>query len=163
MIETTKKIILSGNVSVGKTSLVNRYLRGRFLEKYPTSIGVRIDRREIPKNDRSIDVIIWDLASESSQQNVPQAYFIKVEGVIYVVDISEPSTFTQMSEDVTFLKEKLPNAPILIVANKSDKLSPEEIGANIQKMPLKPDLISSAKNNYNVDAVFDRLVQLMLL
>lgn len=163
MIETTKKIILSGNVSVGKTSFVNQYLRKRFLEKYPTSIGVRIDRRAIQTNKFDVDVIIWDLASESSQQNVPQAYFIKVEGVIYVIDISEPATFLHMSDDLDFLREKLPNKPILIVANKSDKLTADEIQANLKLMPVKPDYISSAKDNLNVDEVFSHLVDLMFI
>ncbi len=157
-----KKIVLSGAASVGKTSLVNQYVRQRFLDKYPSIIGVRIDRKEMHIRDFVLDMIIWDLASESSQKNIPQAYLIKAEGVIYVVDISDPSTFVQMEDDIAFLKAKLLDIPILIVANKSDKVNEDEIQGIIAGMPIRPDFIASAKNSLNIREIFDRLGELML-
>ena len=162
MTETTRKIILSGNAGVGKTSLVSRYVHDRFLNKYPSSIGVRIDRKELEINDSILDMIIWDLSSKSSQADVPQSYLLRTSGVIYVVDISEPSTFENISEDISFLKKKLPGILIIIVANKSDKVNQAEINAIINTMPVKPDFISSAKDSVNVIEIFHRLGELML-
>ena len=160
--ETTRKIILSGNTGVGKTSLVSRYVHERFLEKYPSSIGVRIDRKELQISHNILDMIIWDLSSKSSQEEVPQSYLLRTSGAIYVVDISEPSTFDNMVEDIAFFQKKLSGIPILIVANKSDKVSPAAINFIIEEMPVRPDFISSAKENINVTEIFQRLGELML-
>jgi small GTP-binding protein len=161
-IETTRKIILSGNTGVGKTSLVSRYVHERFLDKYPSSIGVRIDRKELEINDNILDMIIWDLSSKSSQTEVPQSYLLRTSGVIYVMDISEPATFDNIDKDIKFFSTKLPEAPILIVANKSDKFSTAAIIEIVNAMPVKPDFISSAKDSINVVEIFHRLGELML-
>ena len=161
-VETTRKIILSGNTGVGKTSLVSRYVHERFLDKYPSSIGVRIDRKELEINDNILDMIIWDLSSKSSQAEVPQSYLLRTSGVIYVVDISDSSTFDNIDKDIKFFTAKLPEIPILIVANKSDKLSQSAINEILNTMPVKPDFISSARNSINVVEIFQRLGELML-
>ena len=161
-VETTKKIILSGNTGAGKTSLVSRYVHERFLDKYSSSIGVRIDRKELEINDTIIDMIIWDLSSKSSQTEVPQSYLLRTAGVIYVVDISDPSTFDNIDNDIKFFTTKLPEIPILIVANKSDKINPAAMTSIIDSMPIKPDFISSARDSVNVNEIFQRLGELML-
>jgi small GTP-binding protein len=161
-VETTRKIILSGNTGVGKTSLVSRYVHERFLDKYPSSIGVRIDRKELEIKDTIIDMIIWDLSSKSSQAEVPQSYLLRTSGVIYVVDISELSTLDNIDTDMKFFCAKLPDIPILIVANKSDKVNQAEITSIIDSMPVKPDFISSARDSVNVTEIFQRLGELML-
>jgi small GTP-binding protein len=163
MTEQSKKIILVGNVNVGKTSMVNRYVHHRFSEQYISTIGVRIDKKQITIKDNILNLIIWDLAGESSQQNTPQSYFLGSSGIIYVVDISAPPSFLNMNEDLAFLKSKLPGVPLVIAANKCDLLNAVET-ENVKKMmPTKPDFFCSAKEDLGVEEVFFRLGELLLL
>ena len=163
MNEISKKIILVGNINVGKTSLVNQFVHQRFSEQYISTIGVRIDKKQLLIKEQTLNMIIWDLAGESSQQNTPQSYFLGTGGVIYVVDISTQATYQNMDNDLTFLKMKLPSVPIIIAANKSDLSGPSDAQTKAHNMPSKPDFITSAKNGSNVDDLFQRLAELMLL
>lgn len=162
MAEASKKIIVSGKAHTGKTSLVNQYLHRRFLDEYPSTIGARINHMESKSDGIRTAMIIWDLTSETRQQDVSQASLVGAEGVIYVVDISEPTTFIHMAEDIEFLKRKLPAAAILIVANKSDKVAAGDIPAIINAMSHLPDFITSARDVINVHEAFERLAEMML-
>jgi small GTP-binding protein len=162
MTESTKKIILSGHAGAGKTSLVSRFVHSRFLEKYPSSVGVRINRKELTINDHLLDMIIWDLASKSSQEHVPQSYLLRAAGIIYVVDISQPDTFDNVDADIIFLKNKLPDVPIVVVANKSDTICATKIDMVIRSASFTPDFVCSAKDAINVSEIFERLAELML-
>jgi small GTP-binding protein len=162
MNEISKKVILAGNISVGKTSIVNQYVHRRFSEQYISILGVRIDKKQITVHDIHLNLIIWDLAGESSQHNTPQSYFLGAGGILYVVDISAPPTFLNMNNDLEFLKLKLPTIPIIIVGNKVDLFSPAEV-ENFKKMiPTQPDYFTSAKSGQNVEEIFYRLGDLML-
>jgi 50S ribosomal subunit-associated GTPase HflX len=84
-------------------------------------------------------------------------------GVLYVIDISAPDSFLQLADDITYLKKKLPSTPILLIANKSDLLTSDQLESVIKTLPIKPDFVTSAKNNQNVEIAFDELGRLILL
>lgn len=163
MRELSKKVILLGNLGVGKTSLVNRFVFNRFSESYFSTIGVRIEKKAVIVDDSKIYMIIWDIAGERNQENTPQSYLLGTNGIIYVVDISNAASYQNAEVDITFLKKKLPGVPILMIANKIDLVSPTDKAAFVNSMPIKPDIFTSAKSNQNVELVFDELGRLILL
>ena len=59
-----KKICMLGGFSVGKTSLVKRYVQSIFSETYLTTVGVKIDKKTVDLSDRIVNLILWDLAGE---------------------------------------------------------------------------------------------------
>ncbi|HEB62465.1 MAG TPA: GTP-binding protein, partial [Bacteroidetes bacterium] len=126
---TSKKVILAGSFGVGKTSLFSRFLYNTFSEKYMTTIGVKVDKKVMDINGRKLTMIIWDIAGEVSQTKVPTNYLLGASGIIYVFDLSRPSTFTNMEEDIQYLNKMLEGALIKIVGNKKDLLSEEELAA----------------------------------
>lgn len=163
MRELSKKVILLGNLGVGKTSLVNRFVFNRFSESYFSTIGVRIEKKAVVVDDSKINMIIWDIAGERNQENTPQSYLLGTNGIIYVVDISNPASYQNAASDITFLKKKLPTVPILVIANKVDLISAAEKATILKTMLIIPDIFTSAKSNQNVELVFDELGKLILL
>ena len=163
MQELTKKILLLGRLGVGKTSMVNRFVHDRFSDTYYSTIGVRIEKKSIAVSQMQLNLVIWDIAGESSQKNTPQSYFLGAHGIIYLLDVTAPSSYENLTEEIDFVKQRLPGVPYLVVANKTDLLQPNELAAAIQKIPVSPDLNCSAKNNINVDNVFMELGRLILL
>jgi small GTP-binding protein len=163
MRELSKKVILLGNLGVGKTSLVNRFVFNRFSESYFSTIGVRIEKKSVEIDSNKINMIVWDIAGERNQENTPQSYLLGTNGIIYVVDISNPTSYQNAESDITYLKKKLPTIPILLIANKVDLISVAEKASLIKSMPIKPDIFTSAKSNQNVELVFDELGRLILL
>jgi GTPase SAR1 family protein len=57
-----KKVCMLGGFSVGKTSLVKRFVESVFSETYLTTVGVKIDKKTVDLGDRAVNLILWDVA-----------------------------------------------------------------------------------------------------
>ena len=162
MNQVTKKVILAGPMSVGKTSLVNKYVYHKFSEQYISTIGVRIDKKAMILGDTQVNLILWDLAGETNQINTPQSYFLGAGGVLYVVDMNNPTTFITIADELEFIKNKLPNIPVFLIGNKKDLLSDAEMEKSLDLISITPDFLTSAKDGDNVDLIFEKLGMKMI-
>ncbi|NJN34529.1 MAG: GTP-binding protein [Saprospiraceae bacterium] len=158
----SKKIILTGSFGVGKTSLFNQFIHQKFNDKYLTTIGVKVNKKDITVSGQKISLLLWDVAGEITQDKVPTSYFLGTSGVIYVVDLSRPVTFNNLTSDVKFLRELLPDCVLMIVANKKDLLSDEKLQEVASLSPIKWDFATSAKTAENVEALFQSLGKKLL-
>ena len=156
MKQLSKKVILIGNFGVGKTSLTNAFVHKRFSEDYLTTLGVKIDKKTIEilatdadTEDTEITLLIWDIAGEVAQEKVNKAYYLGSHGVIYVFDVTRPSTFEKMKEDLAYVATLLPKAQIIVVGNKVDLIDVSTLDSS-----LKYDYLSSAKTGENVEKMF---------
>ncbi len=150
----SKKVILTGSFGVGKTSLFNQFIYQQFSDKYLTTIGVKVNKKELTVGDEELSVLLWDIAGEVAQDKVPNSYFLGASGIIYVVDLSRPITFNNMKTDIALLKKLLNDATIMIVGNKKDLLSVEELAEVTQNLDVKLDFTTSAKTGENINALF---------
>ena len=150
----SKKVILTGSFGVGKTSLFNRFIYQQFSDKYLTTIGVKVNNKTVEIENEKVSMMIWDIAGEVSQDKVPASYFLGASGIIYVMDLSRPRTFINLESDIHFLRDMLPNGVILIVGNKRDLVTVEQIESIEQGISLNIDFLASAKTGENVDALF---------
>lgn len=158
----SKKVILTGNFGVGKTSLFNRFVYDRFSDKYLTTIGVKVNKKVITAGDKEISILLWDIAGEVSQDKVPISYFLGAAGIIYVFDMSRPLTFMNIDKDLDYLKELLPNSIIKIVGNKKDLVTEEEAENIMTQLSAKCNITTSAKTGENVEDLFQKIgVQLL--
>ncbi len=150
----SKKVILTGSFGVGKTSLFNQFVYSRFSDKYLTTIGVKVNKKVIKVKDRDLSILLWDIAGEVSQDKVPVSYFLGASGIIYVFDLTRPTTHKNIAEDIEYLKGLLPDGVVKIVGNKSDLLGKDQIEKVVADMPLHCDVITSAKTGDNVEELF---------
>jgi len=155
----SKKIILTGSYCVGKTSLISRFVYQRFPFSYQTTLGVRIDKKVVLTDDINLNMIIWDIGGEQNQQRIPVSYYLGSSGVIYVFDVSRPSSFLNIANDVDYIKQKLPKAPIVIVGNKIDLLEPAHLEQVKNTLPIPAHFYTSAREGDNVEDVFSKLAQ----
>ncbi|MFT4762543.1 MAG: small GTP-binding protein [Paraglaciecola sp.] len=150
----SKKVILTGSFGVGKTSLFNKFLYNRFSEKYLTTIGVKVDKRNVNIDGNELSMLLWDIAGEVSQDKVPHSYFLGTSGIIYVFDLTRPSTFMNMARDIEYLKNLLPGVSVKIVGNKTDLVTPEHLAMMELELPLPYDILTSAKTGDQVENLF---------
>ena len=66
-----KKICMLGGFSVGKTSLVKRFVASVFSEAYLTTVGVKIDKKTVHLGERAVNLILWDVAGEDGDRIHP--------------------------------------------------------------------------------------------
>ncbi len=152
-----KKVIITGSFGVGKTSLFNQFIYKRFSDKYLTTIGVKVNKKVIEVEGKELSILLWDIAGEVSQDKVPNTYFLGAKGIIYVFDLSRPTTYQNLKENIEYLQKMVKNAVIKIVGNKKDKLSTEELVEVNAQLPLPLSIMTSAKTGENVEELFKEL------
>jgi len=153
----SKKVILTGSFGVGKTSLFNRFIFSRFSDKYLTTIGVKVNKKTLNINGRELSMLVWDIAGEVSQDKVPASYFLGASGVLYVFDVTRPSTFENIEEDLAHLNGIIPDSIIKVVGNKLDLVGPDEIEQLAGNIKHPWDILTSAKTGEHVDELFQDL------
>lgn len=158
----SKKVILLGHFNVGKTSLIRKFVHARFSEKYLTTIGVTIEKKTLNLQGNEFTMIIWDIAGEISLEKTQLSFLMGAHGVIYVFDLTRESTWANITEEMEFLKKKLPCAKIKIVGNKSDLVDKTAADDILSKIPVSVDYLSSAKTGENVEEMFAELAHDML-
>ncbi|CAH1779007.1 unnamed protein product [Owenia fusiformis] len=120
------KVILLGEVGVGKTSLLNRIKDNKFVEK--TQITMTTDNccKVIHHNNQRITLSIWDTAGVERFQSLTRSYYRDAHAAILIYDVTRQSTLRHISnwqEDVT---RYCPQAIQVLVGNKIDLKSTVE-------------------------------------
>lgn len=163
IVETvSKKVALVGHHAVGKTSLISRFVQGKFPEKYLTTIGLKVDKKSLIVNQTQIDMIIWDIAGQEEVKRIPHYYLNGCHGFFYVVDLSRPSTYRDVASHMTMLRGIVPQAETVLVGNKRDLIAPEDLQGILDSCPIKPEIATSAKGGAGVEEMFRMLAQKMI-
>lgn len=154
-----KKILLLGDFSVGKTSLVRRYVDGAFDDKYLTTIGVKISKKLCTVAGVECELLIWDVEGSTPSKKISLGYYRGASGAIFVSDVGRRETIESLEEQRDIFLSENPGASYVTAYNKADKLS-ETAREN---MTLDEDtFLTSAKDNENVEALFMKLLEKML-
>jgi len=160
-----KKICMLGSFSVGKTSLVRRFVESIFDEKYQTTIGVKVDKKVVSVGREEVTLVLWDIHGEDVFQKMRMTYLRGMSGYLLVVD----PTRRQTLEDALALQARVQEAmgPIawILVLNKCDRITEWEIDLK-QIGPSEGSrqavIRTSAKTGEGVEEAFSRLAQAML-
>lgn len=167
MATLSKKVCLLGDFSVGKTSLVRRFIYDRFDDKYISTIGVKVSRKTIiiPHGSGVMEVtlMLWDLAGSEEFTDVRASYLRGSAGAILVCDLTRKDTLMQLSNYVDDLRSVSPDAQLVVAANKSDlmsqhQLSIEQVSAVADTLNA-PFYVTSAKDGDEVENVFRHLAR----
>ena len=156
---TSKKVILVGHFGVGKTSLVRQFVHQKFSEEYLTTIGVKIDKKVMSIGDNSVTLILWDIAGETSASKIPNSYKLGAHGVLFVFDVSRPSTYENLNDQISEIRKTVQDVPVICLANKSDLLADnvrQDIANEVGQREL---LFTSAKTGENVEKAFESLTK----
>jgi len=160
-----KKICMLGSFSVGKTSLVRRFVESIFSDVYQTSIGVKIDKKVVRAGNEDVTLVLWDIHGEDVYQKIRMSYLRGMSGYLLVVD----GTRRQTLDDALALNERViqeaGKVPAVLVFNKSDLAERWEIDAGRESELTAAGwniLRTSAKTGDSVEEVFSKLTAAML-
>jgi len=152
-----KKVCILGSFAVGKTSLVQRYVKGIFSEKYLTTLGVKIDKKQVSINNTCIELIIWDLAGEDEFMTLRQSYIKGSSGYFLVVDGTRHNTLETALSLHEKMQQEQAGMPFVLLLNKSDlKIQWEITQEQIDQLRESGWQImeTSAKDNQGVEESF---------
>jgi len=110
-----------GDFGVGKTSLTRRYVNNIFSDRYLTTVGVKIETREVNlDSDKAVKLVIWDIAGEESITSINRSYMRGLSGYLLVADGTRPSTIKTAEYLHTRTQDIFGELPFTFLINKKD-------------------------------------------
>lgn len=160
-----KKICLLGAFAVGKTSLTERFVNGRFEEKYLTTVGVKISQKIMPPvqdpgGGRMVQhaFLIWDIAGLEKFDPVADNYFRGASGALTVADLTRPETIEELERFGARFRSVNPEAKLILIGNKADIFDGDRgILGRLKRLSRECGtvcLLTSAKSGAGVEEAF---------
>jgi small GTP-binding protein len=149
-----KKICMVGHFGVGKTSLVRRFVDSIFDERYLTTVGVKIDRKDVTIGGETVTLMLWDLAGEDDLAQLKVSHLRGASGYILVVDGCRAATLKKAAELQQRITQMLGPLPFILVLNKADLRDQWEIQSAEVEQYGWPIFEASAKAGRGVEEMF---------
>lgn len=150
------KVMLLGDIGVGKSSLARRFVFDRFESDYKTTIGVDVLTHDVPLgaggDNVTLRFVLWDTDGDFGVRIFETVYLAGASAAIVVADATRPATIVKMSGLVAKFEERFPGRPVSAIVNKID-LAPDF--RLTDEAALNPGIVyTSAKTGQGVDEMF---------
>eukprot|EP00062_Callorhinchus_milii_P024800 gi/632985084/ref/XP_007909481.1/ PREDICTED: ras-related protein Rab-38-like [Callorhinchus milii] len=168
------KVLVIGDLGVGKTSIIKRYVHQIFSQHYRATIGVDFALKVLHWDpDTVIRLQLWDIAGQERFGNMTRVYYREAVAAFIVFDVSRASTFEAVSKWKNDLdtKVRLQNGkmvPTVLLANKCDQVK-EGLRYSLPKLEhfCKENgfvgwFETSAKDNVHIEEAARLLVETVL-
>jgi small GTP-binding protein len=167
--DKTCQLLIIGDSSVGKTSLITRYTNGTFKEEYLATVGLDYHTKIEDINNQTIQIKLWDTAGQERFKSLTQNLFRNAEGVLLVFDVSKNETFYNLKDWIASIKKNIESQnmfiPLVILGNKIDlggrEVSTED-AENFANENKYKYFETSAKTGEGVDNAIRELVSMVI-
>ena len=148
------QLLIIGDSSVGKTSILTRFTEDKFTTNYISTVGVDLFSKDEIFNNKKIRIKIWDTAGEERYRALTQGFFKSANGIIITYSVNDVDTFENLKYWIQSIHTNLGEndlVKIIIIGNKIDldrevnfddaKKYAEDNGYNILKLLLKVEKV----------------------
>lgn len=157
-----KKICMLGTFAVGKTSLVRRFVESIYSDKYHTTVGVKIDKKQVQLEGTELTLILWDIEGSQNENDLRKSYLRGAAGYLLVIDGTRQDTLYLGLALQKRVVEAIGSVPFLILINKAD-LTAEWSISEREMTALKDKgwdvMKTSAKTGLGVEDAFHALAK----
>lgn len=154
-----------GSFAVGKTSLVRRFVESIYSDVYQTTVGVKIDKKNVLVNEKEVSLVLWDIYGEDDYQKMRWTYLRGASGYLLVADGTRKATLEKAVSLEQKAREEIGAIPFVLVINKSDLMRDWEMDAALESQLAAQGWSvqrSSAKTGEGVEESFSLLARKML-
>ena len=160
------QLLIIGDSTVGKTSIITRFANGTFDSNYLATVGLDNFTKDEIIDNKTIRIKIWDTAGQERYKSLTKGFFRNAEGVMLVYDVTNSETYENLKYWMQSIKnnlgENMGEIPIIIIGIKIDcqerEVSVEE-AENFWKEQGFPYFETSAKTGENIDKTIKFLVK----
>lgn len=160
-----KKICMLGPFAVGKTSLVSRYVKSLFSEKYHSTVGVKVDKKLVAVGEEPVTLLLWDLYGEDEFQRIRSSYLRGSAGYVLAVDGTRRETLDKAVVLQNRAEQAVGKVPFVLVVNKADLVEKWEVDdaalAELSRQGWET-FKTSAKTGAGVEEAFLALTRRMM-
>jgi small GTP-binding protein len=126
--QATFRTVTIGDSSVGKTSIVNQFIRHRFNSAEKNTIGALYDCYTEVHEGRQIEVQIWDTAGQEQYRSLSPVYFRSASAALLVFDVTNRTSFESLDDWLQlFKKSNSENTLVFVVGNKIDLVEERKV------------------------------------
>ncbi len=162
MAEMARKICLLGDFAVGKSSLVARFVRNTFSDKYLTTVGVKVDSKRVELAPQlAVKLVVWDLAGKSELDSMNRSYIRGAHGLMLVADGTREASLRAALYLWMQSQKQLPGVPVVMLVNKLDLIDRWEVSASdiLRLQQSLPTWRTSAMDGQGVEEAFAELAR----
>lgn len=169
----SKKICMLGDFSVGKTSLIRRFVDQEFSDQYLSTVGVKISKKivecqsENRQKQTNVQMLIWDLEGNTKFKAITPMHLQGASSAIVVADVNRQVTVDHIHEHIESFLSVNPKGSIVVALNKADLLDADKLVKMLDCPSVKLTQVigtysTSAKTGSQVDQIFQQLAYQML-
>lgn len=161
------KVLTGGDGGVGKTTLLHRYVEGKFSSETKMTIGVEFFLKELMIDDQKVLLQLWDFGGQERFRFLLKSYVIGARGALLMFDLTRAMSLERIPEWVNICRKENPNLPILFLGSKADLLDDMNISKDYimsfkEKFNLYDYLEVSSKTGQNVESAFESVTKEIL-
>ena len=163
------KVIVLGDSGVGKTSILNRFVKQEFSQSYRATVGADFLFKEYTVDGKAVSLQLWDTAGQERFQSLGNAFYRGTDCCLLVFDLTNSESFDNL---VQWKKEFLErsgnentNFPVILIGNKCDLPDRKVTVANAKEWAQEEKLIYdevSAKENIRIEDAFVQAIRLCM-
>lgn len=160
-----KKVCMVGVHGTGKTSLVQRFVHSIFSPRYLSTVGVKIDKKEVAVGAETVNLMLWDLEGRDGSRDVSPSYVKGANGVIYVVDGTRRDSLEQVNDIRDLVEREVGVLPSVLAFNKKDLKADWQVTAGDQAAAGQRGwhvVETSAKSGEGVEGLFTWIATAMM-
>ncbi|XP_018967266.1 ras-related protein Rab-6A isoform X1 [Cyprinus carpio] len=156
------KLVFLGEQSVGKTSLITRFMYDSFDNTYQATIGIDFLSKTMYLEDRTVRLQLWDTAGQERFRSLIPSYIRDSTVAVVVFDITNVNSFQQTTKWIDDVRtERGSDVIIMLVGNKTDLADKRQVSIEEGERKAKELNVmfieTSAKAGYNVKQLFRRV------
>ena len=115
------RIITLGETSVGKTSIIKRYIDNIYEDYKTGTIGIEYFTKDLKLENEEYHIIFCDTAGQEKFNAISSNFIKNAEGILLMYDITNKNSFNKISSWMSNIKEnQSENVPIILIGNKCD-------------------------------------------
>ncbi len=161
------KIVVIGDPSVGKTTLILRYVDNAFRKSYLPTIGVNVSVKKVLIDDKVVSLSFFDVAGQQEFRLMRRSFYQGVDGALIIFDVTNRDSFQNLEHWISDVGQEFPTKVPrgFVVGNKidreSDRVITKEDGMKIAQKYGLNYVETSAKNGENVNDTFLKLAEMI--
>ncbi|MFX1338280.1 MAG: Rab family GTPase [Promethearchaeota archaeon] len=161
------KILIGGDASVGKTTLLRRFVDGMFDESTIMTVGVDFFIKQMNFDGIKCALQLWDLGGQEQFRHLMSSYVMGARGALLLIDLTRMPKMSGILEWINIFRIHDLDLPIILVGTKLDLEEAiainDDTALNIKDTFNMMDYIkTSSKTGYNVHKVFKMMAQWLI-
>ena len=163
----TISIIMVGDTSVGKSTLMKKFISGQFSDSLAPTLGIELYKKEVTIDEKQYLYRIWDTCGQERFRSLSKTYFRNSDGIMLLFDLNSTNSFDNLSSWFVSIKDSgAEDIPLILVGTKCDleaNISEETISNFInENKNIQKYFKCSAKDNIGIEEPFFELGKLII-